>query len=155
MKTQEIKWQDLTKVLKVGDKVYSYRYGEGFVYDFDSGDTEFPIKVKWNDEEVKEEWFTKEGFEQTWDKFPSIHIQEWNPLTDPFPMPKFEPILGEWYAFWDDDSKQFIVAILGNHTPYKSFSLDGAGWQNCAPIDEALELFKSKNSCNEKATEAI
>ena len=151
MKTQEIKWTDLTKVLKVGDTVYSSIFGNGEVTKIlDAQKDTYPIMVTFSTFED----FTAQGFRSIHDKYPCITNIPFNPLTEPFPMPKFEPIPGEWYAFWDDSQKLFAVCKYDKQEDGFYVS-NGCFWKNCAPIEEALEFFKSKNSGNEKATKAI
>jgi hypothetical protein len=157
IKWQDIKWQDLTKVLKVGDEINSYMYGKGIVKEIlIIIDTDYPICIKFLNEDLDYIKFTIHGMEHLTQLFPSIHLQEWNPLTDPFPVSKFEPIVGEWYAFWDSSFQfSFQVREFREFENGYYFDIVGTKWDSCAPIEEALELFKSKNSNNEKATETV
>ena len=108
----------------------------------------------------KEQSFTKEGFYDTVQIFPSIHIEEWNPLTEPFPMPKFEPIVGEVYAFFDQQDlscgyRAGWLKKFENDRLYKFYDEDGSYWMFCLPIEQAhakyLDFLNTKNSNNEKA----
>jgi len=141
-----VKWQDLTKVLKVGDTVYSKLHGVGVVTKLNDN-AKYPIDTNFNGDLDS---FTKYGFLRNTDKLPCITNIPFNPLTDPFPMPKFEPIPGEWYAFWDDHMDGFAVYKL-SHLTNRYYYTYRVGFENCAPIEEALELFKSKYPPNEQS----
>lgn len=141
-----IKWQDLTKVLRVGDTVYSSIFGEGIVLEKRVSET-YPFVVQFKNQK---ESFTKYGFWTTSQQFPCITNIPFNPLTDPFPTPKFEPIVGEWYAFWDNNQTGFGVYRFGQLTN-KYYNQEGMHYENCAPIEEALEIFKAKYPANEQS----
>lgn len=131
---------DLIKAgLKVGDTVHSYLYGEGKVIEI-IHDSCSPIKIAFKH---GAESFTSDGKEHRIHLIPSITIHPWNPIAgEPFPFPKWEPKEGEWCAFWDDGDNSFIIAMFdyiseGNYL----FKDNGAEWDNCAPIEEAMQIF--------------
>jgi hypothetical protein len=140
--SEQPQFPDLIKAgLKVGDTVYSYIYGDGVVYRFTKNET-YPISVKFNGMELL---FMSDGKRSTLDLIPSIHIHPWNPVAgEPFPFPKFEPIVGEVYAFWDnrdiENKKGFSVNVFKQYIAGSYFD-DKCYYQNCAPISEALRIF--------------
>lgn len=144
--SKAIVWQNLTRILKEGDTVYS-PFGEGRVISINYSDI-YPILVEFNGGKRS---FTKLGFIRHEDEYPSVTNIPYNPLTDPFPTPMFEPIVGEWYAFWDDNIRYFIVDRLRvyNKGVFKFISNNSYTYSNCAPIEEALELFKAKFNSHE------
>ena len=154
MKTQYIKWKDLTKVLKVGDAAYSSRFGEGIVFSVNTIEN-YPIVIQFKN---TKESFTKFGFYTTSDIYPSMSNIPFNPLTDPFPMPKFEPIVGEVYAFFDYEDFKFgyvVMALIGKDNSTLPFTTnESVGFKYCLPIEEAhakyLDFLNTKNSTNEK-----
>jgi hypothetical protein len=87
--------QDLTKILKVGDEVDSFR-GKQVVSGFGK-DSIYPIKCKvYIDEEyTEEESYTKYGRQYEGDKYPSIWPIDKKPVIPEFPEPKFEPRPGQ------------------------------------------------------------
>jgi hypothetical protein len=151
---------DLIKAgLKVGDKVYSYLCGEGVVVEIEHKD-HFPIGVVLN-QRGKPDYFTAQGFFSHTNLIPTIHLQPWNPIAgEPFPFPKFEPIVGEVYAFWDNGDEIYEGFIISRFTEMrKKYNEDksskiqewvGYGYgidtvydvkDNCAPISEAMSFF--------------
>ena len=125
---------DLTKHLKVGDSFHSFMYGEGKVVRINDESYIYPIEVYFkNTEDVVS--LTKNGMVHLNLLFPSIHLNEWNPLVEPFPMPKFTPVVGEAYAFFDDIQKGYLVGILTEITNY--YYVVGIRWEYCLPIEEA------------------
>src|SRR5690606_14195399 len=100
--------------LKVGDTIHSYMYGDGVVKEIIES-SEYPIVAYFCKEKMS---FTSKGFWDENSQIPCIHLYPWNPIQgEPFPFPKWEPIVGEVYAFWDDkyidDNWGFIVAKFG------------------------------------------
>lgn len=132
--------------LKVGDKVYSYLYGDGKVISIEN-DLIYPIGVQHKRAYIK---YTSLGQLHRGDLIPSITLTPWNPVAgEPFPFPKFEPITGEWYAFWDDDDNGFRVHTFGFISDEGRFvTCRGYRWDNCAPISEAMEIFGVKQYIN-------
>jgi hypothetical protein len=139
-----IKWTDLTKVLKVGDTVYSSLHGEGKIVSIKIPH-EYPIDADFNGTIYR---FTRNGFYYNIDKYPCITNIPFNPLTDPFPLPRFEPIVGEWYAFWDNNETGFTVFRF-KEVGDRYVTMNGYRYLYCAPIEEALKLLQSKVPPNE------
>jgi hypothetical protein len=133
---------DLIKAgLKVGDKVYSYLYGEGVVYqiyDF----AKLSIEVIFDGFSKR---FDEFGFESLSYLMPSIHLQPWNPIVgEPFPFPKWEPIVGNMYGFWGNiHLKHSLVYGEFDCKMADKFVIIGSNYHfdNCAPISEALRIF--------------
>lgn len=134
---------DLTKVLKVGDTVHSFMYGEGAITKIKNDNPNYQIWVNFNDDLIGELSFTKEGLQFTYQIFPSIHLEPWNPLTEPFPMPKFTPVVGEAYAFFDYEDLQAgykvskLEYIDNNNFPYIYVATKTLAFKHCIPIEEA------------------
>lgn len=143
--TRSIQFPDLTKVLNVGDTVYSHIYGKGKVSEIDI--SQYPIMVTFEHKEERCRYrsFTYDGKQFEGNLFPSIHLQEWNPLTDVFPMQKFEPQIGKMYAFFDNIKDGFVVGRFNGmkvlHIGLYYSTCDKLA-KNCLPIDEAIKLFK-------------
>jgi hypothetical protein len=131
---------DLIKAgLKVGDKVYSYIYGDGAVGIISEGGNR--IVVQFPEHSTS---FTATGFKAIdYGLIPSIHLQPWNPIAgEPFPFPKWEPIVGEVYAFWDTTNYYFAVSIFkGIDSKGEYISKLGEHYRNCAPISLAMRIF--------------
>jgi hypothetical protein len=131
---------DLIKAgLKVGDKVYSYLYGDGVVTRFTKNE-KLPIVVTIRGFDML---FMSDGRRSTLDLIPSMHLQPWNPIAgEPFPFHKWEPIVGEVYAFWDTTNYYFAVSIFkGIDSKGEYISKLGEHYRNCAPISEAMRIF--------------
>jgi hypothetical protein len=134
---------DLIKAgLKVGDKVYSYMYGDGVVTRFTKNKT-LPLSVAIKGVELL---FMADGRRTIFDNTPSIHIQPWNPVAgEPFPFPKWEPIVGEVYAFWDDTypgvEAGFVTSRLSKKYNGSRYETTWGHYENCAPISEAMRIF--------------
>lgn len=141
----QIEFPDLIKAgLKVGDTVYSYLYGDGKVEKLSLNDS-YPIVVSF-DNQCEFGKFTKYGCNYDTDLMPSITLTPWNPVAgEPFPFPKWEPIVGDVYAFWDDDMKKsFCVSKFESIVESeKNYYIDHTytAWSNCAPIEEAMRIF--------------
>jgi hypothetical protein len=141
--SEQPQFPDLIKAgLKVGDKVYSYLYGEGVVVEIEHKD-HFPIGVVFN-QRGKTDYFTAQGFFFHTNLIPSIHLQPWNPIEgEPFPFPKWQPIVGEVYAFWQDENvgSIFNVGRFTGMSMSRYVCNDIYGFYNCAPISEAMRIF--------------
>jgi hypothetical protein len=157
--SEQPQFPDLIKAgLKVGDKVYSYLYGEGVVGIISEMGNR--IVVQFAEHSTS---FTATGFKAIdYGLIPTIHIQPWNPIAgEPFPFPKFEPIVGEVYAFWDNGDPFFFVSEFAgmrkvdNEDSNNYLQWDDFGFgiypddsktiyktcENCAPISEAMRIF--------------
>lgn len=150
MKTKEFP-NLLEAGLKVGDKVYSYLYGDGVVKQIDKYPN-YPISVDFG---YYSEHFSKDGKRFKTDRIPSIHLEEWSPLSgEPLPFernPKdFEPKVGEVYAFWDVPSRSFVVSVFKKIENGRYVDHNDIPWQNCAPISEAMKVFGFKSPTNSK-----
>jgi hypothetical protein len=152
MSTQR-EFPDLIKAgLKVGHAVYSYIYGEGvcdeilFGEGFDLEET-CRIYVKFHNGVCI--GFSRKGFNFSTDKMPSITLTPWNPIAgEPFPFPKFEPIVGDVYAFWSHEDIEIGLGFhvnklhaitVGQNYPYMPES--GYRYKHCGPIEEAMHIF--------------
>ena len=149
---QSRQFPDLIKAgLKKGDTVHSYLYGEGVVKNIgcDKRDAH-PIEVKFHHGTI---FFKRDGKRVDFEMIPSIHLQPWNPVAgDPFPFPKFEPIVGEVYAFWDNDDNEtfgFRIGTLTEIDDSEYVLADRLAYDNCAPISEAMEIFGFKDKLNQ------
>jgi hypothetical protein len=136
MSTQT-EFPDLIKAgLKVGDTVYSHIFGEGKVMSIsqpDSFEAHFPYRVL---------SFDAKGFHESIDLIPTITLTPWNPIAgEPFPFPKFEPKVGEVYAFWDSTTGGFIVNRFEKMSGVTYVTSNGLNWYNCASIKEAMRIF--------------
>lgn len=93
---------DLTKILKVGDKVWSTQRGEGIVEGIYL-DAIFPIKIKFSEEQ--EQCYSIYGFYDrgciTHELYPSSALEPW---PEPCPFEKGELVWGlvekNWYPFY-------------------------------------------------------
>jgi hypothetical protein len=133
---------DLIKAgLKVGDKVYSYLYGDGVVSNIYSN-IPYCIVV---DFMGFSKIFNAFGFEEKPHRIPSIHLRPWNPIAgEPFPFPKWEPIVGNMYGFWGNGALKHCLAyatfagkLADKFVTQESEYL----FTHCAPISEALRIF--------------
>jgi hypothetical protein len=144
MSTQK-EFPDLIKAgLKVGDTVYSYQEkSEGVVIEIDLSAT-YPIAVEFGD---FIEDFDEYGFYRKKNIVPSLTLTPWNPIAgEAFPFPKFEPIVGEVYAFWDRVSGEFKVSrykcpAMKGHPAYRYENENNEVFINCAPLAEAMHIF--------------
>jgi hypothetical protein len=147
MNTQR-EFPDLIKAgLKVGDTVYSYLYGEGKVSVINNTPP-CSIVVFFTFGDIV---FKSNGLEDSDFLCPAIHLSPWNPIAgEPFPFPKFEPIVGGAYAFWQDGQSNFrvgkLIRILANdQNNSKSYEFgnvaDNYLYKHCAPIAEAMQIF--------------
>jgi hypothetical protein len=140
---KEKQFPDLIKAgLKVGDTVHSYIFGEGTVAN-SGGYVIGYIVVDFKDRTLH---FDSNGFHDKKDCIPCIHLQPWNPLAgEPFPFPKWKPIVGEVYAFWQNGSNKKIFAVgeFEGMQDDEFYRVEGVGfcYDNCAPISEALRIF--------------
>jgi hypothetical protein len=140
MNTQR-EFPDLIKAgLKVGDRVYSYLHGDGRVNVIDDDD-DYPITAYFPIYDDHKS-FTKRGFEHITDLMPSITLTPWNPIAgEPFPFPKFEPVVGQVYAFWDEVEGEFRVSKFTGIGEAHFIDQTYTAWKHCAPIAEAMHFF--------------
>lgn len=144
---------DLIKAgLKVGDSVHSYLYGEGEVIEI-FYNSSYPIVIRF---EHRNESFTAFGFYEKHHLMPSITMHRWNTVAgEPFPFPKWEPKKDEAYAFWDDKGdwskarKRFCVSIFKGKDGLRFIDENDMPWDNCAPIQEAMQIFGIKEGGHE------
>jgi hypothetical protein len=132
---------DLIKAgLKVGDKVYSYMYGDGVVARFTKNKS-LPLSVAIKGVELL---FMADGRRTTFNNIPSIHLQPWNPIAgEPFPFPKWEPIVGEKYGFWGNGALKHCLAyatFAGKLADKFVIQESDLLFTHCAPISEALHI---------------
>jgi hypothetical protein len=124
---------------KVGDTVYSFLHGQGRVCSINNSPTH-PI---WAGFAYVALELTSDGKAYHNEALPMITLTPWNPMAgEPFPFPKFEPILGDVYAFWDDREIEFFqVAKLIGFNDLIFRDATNYVWSNCAPIDQAMHIF--------------
>jgi hypothetical protein len=139
--SEQPQFPDLIKAgLKVGDTVYSYMFGDGVVTE--GWEEEYVIGVQFKDNFMT---FNKYGFKSKFCKLPSIHLHPWNPIQgEPFPFPKWEPIVGEKYGFWGNILLQHsLVYGTFNCKMADKFMIIGSDYlfEHCAPIFEAMRIF--------------
>lgn len=144
------KFPDLIKAgLKKGDTVYSYLYGEGTVVSTDAT-VDKGIEVAFN---FGHALFNGYGYEDENDLIPSIHLSPWDPVSgEPFPFPKFDLVVGDVYAFWNDDDAETFGFRIGTLTEINGSDYviaDRLGYDNCAPISEAMEIFGFNDKMNQ------
>ena len=139
MNTQK-EFPDLIKAgLKVGDTVYSYLYGEGKIIST-TNTAMYPIEVSFG---YFEESFTSSGKPHVKAAIPAITLTPWNPVAgEPFPFPKWEPIVGEVVVCWHEHRNYYVV---GNFAGVKDGLFDLQNhidlFKYCAPIEQAMHIF--------------
>ena len=138
--TTQREFPDLIKAgLKVGDTVYSYLYGEGKVTSTDKTPL-FPISVSFSFADVG---FKSNGLEDEDFLCPAIHLTPWNPIAgEPFPFPKWEPIVGEVVVCWHEHRNYYVVGrFAGVKDGLFDLQYHIDLFKYCAPISEAMHIF--------------
>jgi len=139
MSTQR-EFPDLIKAgLKVGDTVNSFMHGKGVVRSVSHG-TEYPIYLSFQDTSFS---ITAKGFRYKSDLLPAITLTPWNPIAgEPFPFPKWEPIVGEMVVCWHEHRNYYVVGrFAGVKDGLFDLQYHIDLFKYCAPIDQAMHIF--------------
>lgn len=144
---------DLTKILKVGDKVYSPMGGYGTVTTV-YNKTSQPIRVEWPDGNWST--FTKEGKYYTFSPecllFPSENNRDWSTwkTKKECPFKTFDKVLvrNNDVAIW---SCGFFSHYLYNAIHLNKFAVSGLHWIQCIPYNnETQHLVGTNQDCPDK-----
>jgi hypothetical protein len=138
---------DLTKILKVGDKVYSPMGGYGIVTTVENK-TSQPIRIEW----VDGNWstFTKEGKYYTFSPecmlFPSEENRDWNTWETPKECP-FKPF--DKVLMRDDHISEWRCGFFSHFN--KKYCVSGLHWIQCIPYNKETEhLVGTNQECPDK-----
>lgn len=142
---------DLTKILKVGDKVYSPMGGYGIVTTVENK-TSKPIRVEW----VDGNWspFTKEGKYYTFSPecmlFPSENNRDWSTweTSKECSFKPFDKVLVRDEPGYDQDH---WCCDFFSHTDNDCFVTSGGEWSQCIPYNkETQHLVGTNQDCPDK-----
>ena len=142
---------DLTKILKVGDKVYSPMGGYGTVIKVENN-TSQPIRIEWTDGNWST--FTKEGKYYTFSPecllFPSKDNRDWNiwKTEKKCSFMPFDKVLVRDDAGYDQDH---WCCDFFSHMDNDCFVTSGGEWAECIPYNkETQHLVGTNQDCPDK-----
>lgn len=142
---------DLTKILKVGDKVYSPLGGYGEVLSINNT-VSLPIKIRWNNTDWSS--FTKEGkyysFSPECLLFPSENNRDWSTwgTKKEYPFKPFDKVLVRDDAGYDQDH---WCCDFFSHVNNDCFVTTGGEWSQCIPYNkETQHLVGTNQDCPDK-----
>lgn len=142
---------DLTKILKVGDNVYSPIGGDGIVIGIIKN-TSLPIKVQW----INKNWstFTKDGkyFIDSPEclLFPSKNNRDWNTYKTEkkYSFKPFDKVLVRDDPGYDQDHWR---CDFFSHNDNDCFVTTGGEWSQCIPYNEETQhLVDTNKDCPDK-----
>lgn len=142
---------DLTKILKVGDKVYSPLGGHGEVLSINHT-VSLPIRIRWENGDWSS--FTKDGkfysFSPECIIFPSKENRDWPTCKTEkkCPFKPFEKVLVRDYPGYKQD--HWCCGFF-SHTDNDCFVTTGGEWSECIPYNkETQHLVGTNQDCPDK-----